>query len=254
MDEHDPRFDPALEDDLLPADWHSFAKSLVVAVLLGLAAACVATFASSVKAEGLEPYFTAGIGRGELRHPGPNKWWIQEGFDYTIHQKSTVYQLGIGLKVKPWLAAEVLYHDLGQYNHFAGFIAEEDLYNPSEPDFCTGECPATQWGYLRGEARAISLSLLPRYAFTKNFSVFGRLGVAYYKARFDAYITDGIVNSRHVVRNFAGSGEGYSPLYGLGMTYGKFTVETAQFGEVAANGSSPYKDASTVTVSYRWGL
>lgn len=199
-------------------------------------------------------YFTAGIGRGELRHPGPNKWWIQEGFDYTIHQKSTVYQLGLGLKVKPWLAVEANYHDLGQYNHFAGFIAAEDLYDPSEPDLCTGECPATQWGYLRGEARAVSLSLLPRYAFTKNFSIFGRIGVAYYKARFDAYITDGIVNSRHVVRNFAGTGAGYTGLYGLGVTYRNLSIETTQFEEIAANGSSPYKDARTVTVSYRWDL
>jgi hypothetical protein len=197
-------------------------------------------------------YFTAGIGRGELRHPGPNKWWIQEGFDYTIHQKSTTYRIGVGLELSPRLAVEVNYHDLGQYNHFAGFIAQEDLYNPAEPDFCTGECPATQWGYLRGEARALSLSLLPRYEVTRNLSVFGRFGVAYYKARFDAYITDGIVNSRHVVRNFASTGAGLTTLYGFGASYGRFSVEATQFEEIAANGSSPYKDAFTYTVSYRW--
>ena len=45
MDEHDPRFDPTLEDDLLPVSWESFAKSIVVAVLLGLAAACIASLA-----------------------------------------------------------------------------------------------------------------------------------------------------------------------------------------------------------------
>lgn len=44
MDEHDPRFDPALEDDLLPASWGAFLKSIGVACLLGLAAAGVATF------------------------------------------------------------------------------------------------------------------------------------------------------------------------------------------------------------------
>ena len=43
MDEHDPRFDPLLED-LMPHDWGSFLYGIGRAVLLALAAAGVATF------------------------------------------------------------------------------------------------------------------------------------------------------------------------------------------------------------------
>ena len=43
MDEHDPRFDPSL-DDLMPHDWASFLAGIGRAVLLALAAAGVATF------------------------------------------------------------------------------------------------------------------------------------------------------------------------------------------------------------------
>lgn len=44
MDEHDPRFDPSIPDELLPIDWGSFFSAIGRAVLFGMAAAVIVTF------------------------------------------------------------------------------------------------------------------------------------------------------------------------------------------------------------------
>ncbi|HEU4344787.1 MAG TPA: hypothetical protein VFU31_24830 [Candidatus Binatia bacterium] len=199
-------------------------------------------------------YFTAGIGKSVLPHTGANKWWIQKGWDYTIDEYSTVYKVGFGFRASKYLSLEVTYHDLGEYHHFAGFMVNEDLYDPATHD-CNGHCSQTSWGYLSGSADAFSFSLVPTYPLTKRVSIYGRLGLARYRAKFIARVTPDSQFGRHWTE-ITFSQNGYSPVYGLGVSYKNVSLEANHFPNVEANNGccSAYQDAIVYTLNYRWAL
>jgi hypothetical protein len=146
-------------------------------LFLFLAGACMAG----------ESYFTVGLGKGYLRNNGENMWWQQTGWDHYVNEKSNVYRIGLGYDLKRWLAVELNYHDLGTYEHFAGFVIPEQQYNAATEN-CVAQCPNTRWGYLWGSAYSYSLTLIPSWHVTDNLSLFGRFGYQRYHARFKAYV------------------------------------------------------------------
>jgi hypothetical protein len=228
--------------------------AIIAAVTL---AAALLIWPRIAQSEGLRlesPYFTAGFGRGFLKHPRTNKWWIQEGFDYTYDEGSTVARIGLGIKVHKFAAIEATFHDLGEYHHFAGFMANEDLYNESTHG-CNGHCEETTWGYLQGSVKAFSLSIVPQYQVTRSLSLFGRVGIAWYDAKF-IYRLAGHGFERAWLANSTFSESGVTPVYGFGLTYKRLSLEATEFHGVGANAlcCSAYQNALTYTVSYRWDL
>lgn len=204
-----------------------------------------------------EPYLTVGLGQGELRHPGSNMWWVQDGWNYTIDAKSTVWNFGVGWKFSKYLAAEINYHDLGEYHHFAGFMTDESKYIAWTPTHCAGACDPTQWGYLSGSATAISASILPRYPISENLSIFARWGLAYVDAKFKAYITPIDNNAKNYEIDDIFSQKMVRKFFGFGVTYKRLTFEMQEFPQITAQGNgccSAYKSARTKTISYRWDL
>lgn len=200
-----------------------------------------------------EPYFTVGLGQGYLKHNGENMWWIQEGWDYRMKERSNIYRVGFGGRVNRWLAVEVNYHDLGRYEQFSGFVLPEEQYN-AETRSCVSTCPPTHWGYLTGDVYGISATALPTWQVSKNWSVFARVGFLYYKAKFTAYVTRADQNDRRWEVNDWFTQKGLAPVTGVGITYDRVTLEWTQFAKIHAdrNCCSPYRDASTTTLSYRW--
>jgi len=202
-----------------------------------------------------EPYFTVGLGQGYLNRPNTNKWWAQYGYDYTVDERSNVNRFGLGARVNKWLALEVNYHDLGEYEHFAGFIAEEDQYDPAT-ERCSDPCPPTRWGYMKGSVYSLSLSALPTWQINSNWALFGRLGWNWYHAKFKAYVSSADQQSRHWEENDYFTQNGSAPMYGVGISYGRLSFEMTDFPKIHANRNccSAYQDARTYLFSYRWDL
>jgi hypothetical protein len=230
----------------LPRDARAF---LWLAVLVGVALA----WAGPARAQ---TYFTAGLGQGYLNRPNVNKWWAQYGYDYKIDERSNVNRFGVGVQVNKWLALEANYHDLGEYQHFAGFIAEEDQYDPAT-ERCADPCPPTRWGYLYGNVYAFSLSALPTWQISDKWSLFGRVGAQWYHAKFKAYVSRADQQSRHWEENDFFTDNGSGVFYGVGITYDRLSFEVTQFPKIHANRDgccSAYQDARTYLFSYRWDL
>ena len=232
-----------------PEDALGAAKAILIAVSVGLLLAMVLW---SVRCRA-DPYVTAGIGRGELRHPGDNKWWIQKGWDYTIDENSTVWRLGAGWRFNRYLAVEANYHDLGKYEHFAGFMLAEDHYSASSPTLCVNGCTATQWGYLSGHAHAVSLTALPRLPLADNTALFARVGLAWFEATYTARIE----TLDPMARGWQEMGEtdrGVAQVLGFGAEYHGITLEATKFRGVKAGPNSPYQSATTYTLGYNWSF
>jgi len=204
-----------------------------------------------------EFYMTAAISKAQLRHNGQNGWWIQEGWAYTIDSGSNGYSVGLGYKVNKYLSVETAYHDLGAYHEFAGFMIQEEHYSAVAPDHCVNGCAPTSWGYLDGSATAFSISALPRLPITKDFSLYGRYGLEFHRAKFSFRAAPSDTNTRGFALPMSFTQEGHGLLYGLGITYKAVSVELQQFKNVFVDlgpiaGGSPYREARAFNVSYRW--
>ncbi len=210
----------------------------------------------SAPAHATDFYFTAGVGQASLNHPGDNKWFIQKGWDYTIDGKSTGFRLGLGAQFSKYLALEANYHNLGKYEHFALFMMNEDVYSESSPTLCTGTCEPTTAGYLSGRANAVSLTAMPTLPITKDLSIYGRLGAAYFRAQFDVRFipTDPMQRQWHHIRM---SSSGITPVWGGGVKYGNWGLDVIQMPAVKVKSSDgaccgPYTSAAAYTISYQW--
>ena len=225
------------------------AALLVISIIFSIIIAALLLLPRSAHAG--EPYITVGIGKGLLKHPGDNKWWIQKGWDYTIDEDSTVYRLGAGWTFNRYLAIEANYHDLGKYDQFAGFMTAEDHYDASSPNLCVNGCTPTSWGHLRGQAHAISFAALPSYPLNDQARLFGRVGLAWYEATYSFRIS----SSDSFGRAWTDGGatvRGIAQVFGLGLAYGPVSFEATKFRGVKAGPDSPYQSAFTYTLGYQW--
>lgn len=217
--------------------------------------AMIAALAAS-PALAADSYMTFGVGRGYLHHNGENMWWKQEGWDFTIDERSTVYRIGLGWKARPWLTFEANFHDLGEYHHFAAFVVPEQEYDARTQN-CVKECSPTRWGYLSGSAYAVSLSALPSVRAGK-WQAFGRLGWQWYKAKFKGYVSPADPKARHWEENdWFGPQRGSEAMFGFGIGYDRVTLELTQFPKIHANNPnccSAYREARTIILSYRWDI
>lgn len=232
-------------------------ESRLTRTLFGLVCFVAGVLLAAAAGSMAEGYVSVGLGKGELRHPGYNKWWIQEGWDYRIDEKSSVWHVGVGWKFNRYLAVEINHHDLGEYHHFAGFMVNESAYNASSPTLCNGTCEPTQWGYLTGSATAISASILPSLPITDRLSVYARLGLARVNATFTAHVTPLSNTSKGFSNLDIFSERITTPFYGFGIQYGRVAIEVQEFPYVTAEREgccSAYTSAGTVTISYRWTI
>lgn len=201
-------------------------------------------------------YLTAGIGESRLQHPQVNGWWIQQGFDYTIREKANTWKLGAGKRLNKYVSVEADFHKFGDFNMYAGFIADEEHYNPNSPTLCDGPCSPTKWAYLRGSAHAFSANIIGTYPLTPILAVRGRIGYAYYEATFEMYASPYDPMGKKWEEGFARFDQkGFSPVYGLGVSLWNFVFEYNKFPGVQANGGaccSAYQAASEKTISYVW--
>lgn len=200
-------------------------------------------------------YVMGAAGRSELHHSGENKWWIQDGFPYSIHGGSSVWLAGAGYRWSRYFAAEITGGSLGRYHHSADFLVDESLYDPTSPTLCrtpsggTPACPVSH-GELRGTVRAWHLSLLPTYPITEDLILYAKFGLTRYSASFSWAITpEGWATSMRENR--------WTQHFGVGAAWRGWFLEAIKYPRVEVHddrGSpvSAYRYATTIMGGYRW--
>ena len=150
-------------------------------------------------------YLGAGLGRGEAevigheRSPLVFQNLARAELQPTVvtgseQDNTNNWKLYAGYRVKPWLAAELSYHDLG---HTTG------LFTASLNGIATNV-----QGTLRSEYQAVAIAIVGEWQVLKQLSLFAKGGLHFWEHQFD--IKGGVAdisNTRH----------GNGPLYGAGV-------------------------------------
>lgn len=220
----------------------------------------------------------AGVGRHELNGNGV---WYQDGFDHKVSSDSTTYHAGLGWQALPWLAVEGLYHDFGKTKIDADFVLQDENYNPKSENHCNGRCNPLVHGQGTGRASGFSLSLVPSYGINRDWSVYARLGVLWYKRTWEERLKCCAAGTHHdddaygpeLDKTFntvqsIGNGEylwtgdsaqvsprstGLATIWGLGLNYKSVRFEAMGTKGVQAMGSG-HTNIGTVSISYRLGF
>lgn len=222
-------------------------------IFIALLFAAISATALQAKAE---PYVTAGFGQSKTCHIGIDGCWYQSPWDYKIDEHANTWHFGFGqsnLFGLKWLSGEIRYHDLGEYNIFAGFAPSDENFSVKEDDGCIGKCPPTSYGYGHANVRALSLSLMPEYAFGKS-AVYARLGIARVKAKYEVLITNG--NDSYAKQLGSYKPPRYmlwEPQFGVGIRFNNVSLEYTEISPMKPEDSCISK-SKTVTVSYRWSI
>lgn len=127
-------------------------------------------------------YIGAGLGRGEAEVIGHDRSQLIDQHltsanlqPFTVmgseHDNTDNWKLYAGYRIKPWLAAELSYHDLG---YTTGSFA------------ATVVTPAANiQGTLKSDYRAVAVAIVGQWQLFKQLSLFGKGGLHRWQHRFD---------------------------------------------------------------------
>lgn len=205
-----------------------FLLTIFVAALLG--ARC---------AEARDLYGIVGGGMAEHPMEQGDGHWVQDTFDNHFDLNSPTFTLGIGYKVKPWLAVEADYRDLGGMNGVIRYVSDH-AYQSCK--CANGEDVRT--GYMETDVHGFGLSAL----FKHKTGVTLRTGLFMHHSDV-AIITpngDGLVRHLGDPKPFSERAMGY--MIGIGYQYENLRVEYTHFPNVNAGGA-PNLNINTFTVS-----
>ena len=201
-----------------------------------------------------EPYITAGMGQSKTCHTGQDGCWYQSRWKYQIDEHSNAWHIGLGTTNfwgLSWLSGEIRYHNLGEYNIFAGFTPSDENYNPYSHNGCHGDCLRTVYGYGHADIKAVSFSLLPEYRF-ENVSLYARLGIARIKAKYEVLFSDNENPYAKEMKSFKPPHYMlWEPQYGIGLRWRDFSVEYTETSPMKPEDSCIAKSRA-VTLNYRW--
>lgn len=222
------------------------------------------------------PYLVVGGGSAQHAENG-NGVWFQNGFEHKISSGSSAYQIGAGWRVNKWLSVEALYHDFGNTSISADFVFPDANYREESLNHCEGPCNPVAHGEGRGRTTGFSLSLLPTYEISRNWSVFGRLGALFYRKTWEEVVTccapgtysEGALYGPELSARFSnlhplGEGRykwygedsvvkpensGVATLLGMGVQYKSLRAEYLETRGVSALGDG-FTNLRSVTLSY----
>lgn len=152
-------------------------------------------------------YLGAAVGQGEVEVIGHDRSQLiyqhlaQAGFQPTVAAGSEIddtnsWKLYGGYRFKPWLAAELSYHDLG---HTTGLFAAN----------IHGFAARTQ-GKLRSEYKAISIVGISEWQFMNHLSLLAKVGIHHWQHQF---------NLNGELINISNKHSGNGLLYGAGIRF-----------------------------------
>ena len=137
---------------------NGYLRALLVCIVLFV---LIALFSTSHAIEP-EPYLVVGFGKARLIEDQTDNLWHQTGFQHMAAEKSNTWRLGFGLRLNRYLAAELDYRDLGQFNSqalFTGDLGNPGSYNPATRQ-CNGPCNKSLSSWQHGETDGLGLSLI----------------------------------------------------------------------------------------------
>ena len=180
-------------------------------------------------------------GGGIAEHPmsgGRGHWQQAPEYSTDIDTRSPTFTLGVGYQVKPWLAFEADYRDLGSLSGHIQFTTDE-AYSAGEPG-------PLYTAYINSQSRGIGLSALLS---TGNKSTpLARIGIFYHDSTFAPILVNGTTLTTFHDDGNPLDDKDIGWMFGVGWKYNNVRVEYTYFPNVAAQ-NTPYWDVQTVTVS-----
>lgn len=199
-------------------------------------------------------YAVAGFGKSVLHPIGVDNVWSQQGFELVTEEKSNAWKVGVGLHLTRWLAAEMDYRDLGQFNSNGVFVA--DAGRPGDyvtaKHACDGPCTESIAGYQHGTTKGIGLSLIAAPDWT--VAPFVRVGAFYHKSEFSTVqLPTDQQHATHFFNRMQFNDSGIGPMVGAGIRMDWLEVEWNYYPK-AAGTDSPYSTITSVMVNVRKGF
>lgn len=200
------------------------------------------------------------FGSTKMQHHPDDGWWWQSRYEHTFDEQSNNYGLGLGWKFTERAALELDFQNFGEYNGYSGWTQPDSTYDMGGN--CVGACNPTQYGFLHAEVRGVTLSGTYTYPVTKKLGLMARAGLFYVKTNFverHSLNRDDPNNSRiiqepdpyrttyHTQKYI---NHAFDTMAGAGITYERFSLEYTWFPGMG-QGQSPFRDVSTITVSYK---
>lgn len=187
-----------------------------------------------------QPYLTLSAGHTNLHQIVENNWWYQDEFDHSQQTTSNAYGVGVGYRVRPWLAFELDYRNLGTYH-------ADSMSTPSDAAYfggCVnaGTCPPTAMMHLYGTVQGFSPSVILNYPAT--VSPFIRLGEFFYRSTWKVHSSVNSISLYHYETPDGPGGfpgdetqRGRKPFYAYGIKYKALRIESIIYPDVSTNAS-----------------
>lgn len=213
--------------------------ALAVAFLMAL-------FSSQANAS----YFTVGVGQSKFELSGI---WSGEGDGYESKQKSsTAVQLGFGGRYS-WFNVEGLLFHSGNFQYAPLWGNPDDRHCPS--------CYKTTSSFQSGSVYGFEGTFRPRLDIGKS-DLHLILGASYYRATWEVnYLdpNDGFYQQKYTT-TFSQSTNSVSPVIGLGVTFGDFSVDFKSYTSASTDGykyrnlggGGAYKSFQTITLNWKF--
>jgi OmpA family protein len=199
-----------------------------------------------------QPYMTLSLGKTHLGQIVERNWWYQDEFAHSEQANANSFGVGIGYRVKPWLAFELDYRNLGAYH-------ADSMSTPSDAAYfggcvTTNTCPATAMIHAIGTVQGFAPSMILSYPAT--VSPFVRFGEFFYRTTWKVHASVNQISMYNYEvpdgpGGFPGdeTRKGFKPFYAFGLKYKTLRLESITYPDMSTNASGYGRKVTAWSIS-----